>query len=102
MDVCYVSYLYFRAEIANYIENLYFVGGKLGKNIANNQKYWLITWFIDNIERGAPFVYFKIYRIAGFTKSSLYSSPGVFLFARVAKLFGNKAFRTPVHYFFAR
>ena len=39
MDVCYVSYLYFRAEIANYIENLYFVGGKLCKNIANNQKY---------------------------------------------------------------
>ena len=39
MDVCYVSYLYFRAEIANYIENLYFVGGKLCKNIAINQKY---------------------------------------------------------------
>ena len=30
MDVCYVSYLYFRAEIANYKENLYFVGGKNG------------------------------------------------------------------------
>ena len=60
MDVCYVSYLCFRAEIANYKENLNFVGGKLCKNIANNQKYWLITWFIDNIERGAPFVYFKI------------------------------------------
>ena len=39
MDVCYGYYLYFRVEMANYMENLYFVGGKLGKNIANNQKY---------------------------------------------------------------
>ena len=37
MDVCYVSYLYFRVEIAKYKEKLYFVGGKLRKNIANNQ-----------------------------------------------------------------
>ena len=33
MDVCYVSYLYFRAEIANYIENLYFVGGNCAKTL---------------------------------------------------------------------
>ena len=102
MDVCYVSYLYFRAEIANYIENLYFVVGKLCKNIANNQKYWLITWFIDNIERGAPFVYFKIYRIAGFTKSSLYSSPGVFYLSGLPNNFSIKLLGPLFSVFLAR
>ena len=34
MDVFYVSYLYFRAEIANYKENLYFLGGNCAKTLS--------------------------------------------------------------------